>query len=188
MRSLAVLIVVALSTPALAQAPGETVPLSSPATPAEDKSPDTAVLLSVGVTGAGLLTTISGAKSSGTLALVGIGAMYFGPSVGRWYAGSDGIGSLGLRAVGGASALLGVALLIGSGECEGVDCPNHDALYGTMFFGGLGLWAGTSIYDIVMAGRDANRWNRERYALQLRPTTVSMAGHHGVGLALAGHF
>lgn len=188
MRSLAVLIVVALSTPALAQAPGQTIPqpLSSPATPAEEKGPDTAVLLSVGVTGAGLLTIIAGSKDhSGTAALVGIGAMYFGPSVGRWYAGSDGIGSLGLRAVGGASALLGLAMIIGSEDCEG-NC--HEAVAASMFFGGLGLWAGTSIYDIVMAGSDAHRWNREHASLQLRPTTVSMAGHHGVGLALAGHF
>ncbi len=196
MRSLAVLIVVVLSTPALAQAPGETAvqPLPSPTQPADEKSPVTAVLLSTGVTTAGLLARVGGSENhNGALVLAGVGAVFLGPSTGRWYAGSTGIGSLGLRALGGATALIGFAGALGAAECEGPCTNTHGDAYAYMFFGGLGLFAGTTIYDVIMASRDASEWNsshrpQSRYALRLKPTTISMAGHHAMGLSLAGHF
>jgi len=191
MRSLACLFVVALSHPALAQAPGETVPLPA-ASPADLKDPSTAVLISLAVPAAGVVTTIVGAQhSSGTAVLVGVGAIYLGPSMGRWYAGDAGLGSLALRSVAGVSFIAGVGMAIAAYDCEGVGCSDHNKadVAEVLMLGGLGMWAGTTIYDVVMAKRAADDWNhREQAAMQLRPTMTSVAGHHVMGLALTGHF
>jgi hypothetical protein len=193
MRSLvACLIVVALSGSAFAQAPGASVPLPTPA-PTDLKDPSTAVLLSLAVPTVGLATTIIGAENgSSSIALVGVGAMYLGPSLGRWYAGDSGAGSLALRTVAGVSIVAGFGIAMAAADCEGVGCSDrgHGSAGAALFLGGLGVWVGTSLYDIVMAKRAADDWNHrhDQAAMQLKPTMTSVAGHHVMGLELAGHF
>jgi hypothetical protein len=191
MRNLACLFVVALSTPALAQAPGESVPLPAAPAPTDLKDPSTAVMISLAVPAAGLVTTIVGAQhGSGGAALLGLGAMYLGPSMGRWYAGDTGAGSLALRTVAGVSLAAGFVMAMSMVDCEGVGCTDHSSAAGALLLGGLGAWAGTTIYDVVMAKQAADDWNHRsaQAAMQLGPTMTSVAGHHVMGLALTGHF
>jgi hypothetical protein len=186
MRSLICVVVAALSAPVFAQAPGKVPRRTSPAP--EWKEPGTAMLISAGVPLLGVAVAIGGAANgSGSVALVGVGAMALGPSLGRWYAGSAGAGSLALRTASGFAVAYGFVLIVRAGDCEGICNDTHESLGTALFLGGLGVWAGTTIYDVVMAGREADEWN-SRHAIRLQPATISMAGHQAVGLALGGRF
>lgn len=168
--------------------PGETAPqlVSSPE-PEEIKNPGVAVMLSFGVTAAGIVTLAS--SDSDSAAGLGLAALYFGPSVGRWYAGSSGLSGLGLRAVAAGAILFGFASILSS-ECEFDDerdacsddeSPEPGAL---LVIGGAGLWLGSSIADIFFARSDAMDYNR-RHQLSLSPTRMQGGA---TGLALTGRF
>lgn len=159
--------------------PGES-PVIAPAQPAkapklegDRKDPSIAALLSLGLPVAGAIT-MAAADNEG-VAWLGFGALYLGPSTGRWYAGEAGLGTLGLRTVGGLSTVVGFAMVLGSEfECEHdyeYDASCNDArdradrrgiVGGALMLGGAGLWVGTTIADIVYAKRAADKWNERR--------------------------
>lgn len=123
----------------------------------------------------------------------------FGPSSGRWYAGSPGLGSLVLRAVGGVMLYDGTlksdraqgfdCLGLTDAECETATARNQSELRRAelMLLSGLGTILATTLFDTVMAGVEASRSNRER-ALQLGPTLYTSAGNTTVGIRLLGRF
>ena len=184
----------ALSAPS---ATGETAPPTSAKLASRDaKDPSIAVLLSLGVTTGGVITLLAAADDSEGLAWVGLGAMYFGPSTGRWYAGESGGVGLGLRALGAATALIGVSQLLASeyscdfdydctAERERADRAGTRAAL--LLTTGAGLWVGSTIADIVLAKRGVDRWNK-RHALSVAPTALTSRDGHVPGLVLAGRF
>jgi len=178
MRSLIVVLVIAFATPAVAQ----------PAT--DEKSPSLAVGLSIGITTGGIVTLLAGDHQ--TSMLIGLGAMYIGPSTGQWYAGE--VGGLGLaaRAVGGVALVYGLSQMLQS-ECDaeaGEDCSgaaNRGRLGALLFYSGAGLWIGSSIADVVFAKRAADRWN-QRHALTVAPTSFNSGAGRANGLVLTARF
>lgn len=186
--ALALLESAALAQPALTPA---TTPASPAATPGDEKSPSVAVLLSVGVTAGGAVTLM--ASDSRTASLIGLGALFIGPSTGQWYAGELGGLGLGARAVGAVALVFGLSQMLQS-ECDpedGQDCSGAKAAGTTgalLFFGGAGLWVGSSIADVIFAKRAADRWN-QRHALTLTPTAfTSSGGQRAPGLVLSARF
>jgi hypothetical protein len=87
----------------------------------EEKSPTVAVTISISVPVAGALT-LAFAPGDGAKA-VGVVAMFFGPSMGQWYANKPGGLGLGLRAI-SLVTVLGALVLVVNEECE-IDtrCP-----------------------------------------------------------------
>lgn len=145
---------------------------------AEEKSPSVAVSLSVGVTAAGLITFVSG---GGSVQMLGLGLMFIGPSTGRWYAGEDGLGGLGLRTLAAAGMVGGLVQVLRS-DCDTEEECGNGGAGGAMILGGAALWIGSSIAHVVFAERAARRWN-ENHALALTPTIGNTTG-----LALTGRF
>jgi hypothetical protein len=191
-RLLSMLLLVASVSLAHAQAPGETTPVVV-APVAKHKNPSTAMALSIGVTfaGTGMLLASGGEEMP---ALVGIGLMYFGPSTGQWYTGR--VGGIGLvsRAVGAALMISAIPLLNHQGDdCLGytdAQCSDRIAQWDRetrqgkwLLFGGLGLWVGSTLFDVVMAGRATQAWNRE-HAIALTPTLLPAAGGRVPGASL----
>lgn len=164
--------------------------------PDEEKSPSTAVLMSLGITTAGYVTLI--AADGDTMRTVGLGAIYLGPSTGQWYAGELGGLGLGARALGAASTVYGFSLMLQSeNDCEPEidgDCGASRArsekvgrLGALMFFSGASLWVGSTIADVVFAERAATRWN-QRHALTIAPTALSSGGQRAPGFVVAARF
>jgi hypothetical protein len=156
---------------------------------AEDKSESTAVMLSLGVTTGGVVSLIAGGPP-----LIGVGALYFGPSTGQWYAGELGGLGLGLRAAGAASMLYGLHLVLQSesdcepeldGDCsaEATRANRVGATGAVLMWSGAGLWVGSTIYDVVLARRAASRWN-ERH----RVTVAPLAANGATGLVVGARF
>ena len=195
--ALAVLFVVMAADEVRAQPPGRTPPAR--------KSPATAFLTSLGVTAAGgLAIAVGSSVESGELAVGGGVLMLIGPSVGRWYGGAR-IGTLiGLV---GRGAAVGLAIHGLHEDSQPVDvcdedidfdCTKHDAAEerhdrkARIFYASAAaLWAGATIYDIVMAPLDARAFNRE-HAVTVAPTVLRGSGQGGAalvpGLALSGRF
>jgi len=156
---------------------------------ADEKSPSAAVALSVGVTTAGVITLL--ASDSESMSMVGLGAMYLGPSTGQWYAGEVGGFGLAARAVGAVAVVHGFSQILQSeGDCE-PECTagQHEANRsagrrgGVLLLTGVGLWIGSSIADVIFAKRAADGWN-ERHAITVAPTL----SQHGPGFVLGGRF
>jgi hypothetical protein len=201
MRSVLVIAVLLASSLAHAQAPGMTPPIEpapqSPSQPSGDaKNPSTAVLLSLGVPLAGVATL--GLTDSDGGRMLGLAAIYFGPSTGQWYAGQLGGLGLGLRAVGGVSMVYGLVKVLDSAEeCDfdydGSCAANesnrqHNADIGAgLMIAGAGLWLGSSIYDIVLAKRAAESWN-VRHGVTLSPGLVGTSGTKTPGLFVSARF
>ncbi len=202
MRLLAATVVLLASTSALAQhAPGQVepiepiapvAPLAQPAQPQKD--PGTAVALSIGATTVGLLLLVDGAEhDSGGAALLGLTAMYFGPSVGVWYGGGTGWIGLAGRAAGFLMVLHAFELEAQSanvecdfnGGCAAADAETAalDRRAAWFGYGGLAVWGAATVYDFVDAHRSASRWNRE-HSLTLAP----MLAPHTTGMAVALRF
>ena len=196
-RALTVVVLLALSSAALAQAPGETVaqPLPAALPSGPHKDPVNAVALSIGTTLAGTVLVMGAAsEGSGTGALLGLAGMYIGPSTGQWYAGR--VGGIGLA----SRALAAVLIVKGftKADQQGYDCLgytdaecaaaearwDHDAKVGeTMIWSGLALWVGSSVFDVVMAHRATTAWNRD-HQLSLTPTLMPATGGRATGLSL----
>jgi hypothetical protein len=200
---LALTLVLLFSSIAAAQAPGDVVPTSAPPDPVEElKSPTTAVGLSIGFTLGGLvLAGTAGSSAGGAGALGAVGLLYLGPSAGRWYAGETGGGSLALRAVGGVAMVTGLMMVLShddedcldlsTAQCnaQGAQAQRDGDIGGGLMLGGAALWIGTTAYDIVMAGRDAESFNRRHSNMQLAPMMATApSGHRTVGLSLEARF
>lgn len=192
MRTICMLVVLALPAAGLAQPGLSTTTTPSPPRPAtvERKDPSVAVLLSLGVTAGGAITLIAGmSNNSGTASLIGLGAMYLGPSTGLWYAGEVGARGLAARAVGGAALFYGFVQIISS-ECDDEpdsDCSSAGDAGAWLFFGGAGLWIGSTIADVILAKRAADRWNR-RHDVTVAPTAFTSGGRQVPGLVLSARF
>ena len=163
----------------------------APSPEVSQKSPSTAVLLSLGITAASYVTLISAADNDNEdLVLVGFIGTYLGPSTGQWYAGQIGGLGLGLRAAGFVSFVYGFSQVLES-ECdyEYDDCSDSDGdAGGFLMLAGAGLWIGSSIYDVVLAKRAADSWNA-RHNVGLAPIAAKDAsGHAAPGLAFTGRF
>jgi hypothetical protein len=201
-RSVFVVFVLALAASVASAQPGLTEPgppgLTAPTvqlTPAPEtgprKDPSIAVLLSLGIT-AGSYITLFAAEGNEELQLAAFVGTYLGPSTGQWYAGKGGGLGLGLRAVGFVSAVYGISQLLSS-ECDfeydyECDADSREARGNLFFFGGAGLWVGSSIYDIVLAKRAADSWNA-RHNVSLAPMVAKDAGgSRAPGLVVTGRF
>lgn len=189
--------VTALAAPASAQ-PALTPlvePASAPreplATPADAKSPTTAILLSLGGTAGSLALMVAGANSSGanadSLVTVGLLSTLVTPSLGHWYAGHYLTGGMAMRAGGGVLVIAGLAQALGSSlDSENSGSGDNGDSGAAMFLVGAGLYVGGALYDIATAPSAAERWNTTH--LQLAPTMVSSGTHTTVGLGLGGSF
>ncbi|HEY5947725.1 MAG TPA: hypothetical protein VIV40_19630 [Kofleriaceae bacterium] len=192
MRSVLTLAALLLASSAAFAQPGQTAPQPE----LDQKSPSIAVGLSLGVTAAGVVTLI--ASDNDSLSWLGLGALYFGPSTGQWYAGELGGLGLGARALGGVAAIYGFSQLLQSeNDCEpGIDgdCSAENAradragTRGMLFLlGGTGLWVGSSIADVIFAKRAADRFN-QRHALTIAPTALAAPGGRVPGLVVSARF
>lgn len=169
--------------------PGETPLIAQPALTTQQtdrKDPSIAVLMSLGLPVVGAITLA--AADSEEAAWLGFGAMYLGPSAGRWYAGEFGGGTLGLRTLGGLSMAIGLAMAISS-ECDfEYDCSDAERrgnIGGVLVLGGAGLWIGTTIADIAYAKRAADKWN-QRHNVAVSPGLVGT--NRSPGVFLSGSF
>jgi hypothetical protein len=197
-RAVVVLLIVLSGSAAFAQAPGETpiaTPVAMPAAP--HKEPGNAVLLSLGTPVVGFLAFVAGAKDDNApLALVGLAGMYFGPSTGQWYAGRIGGIGLAARAAGALALVHGISILdeTAGSDCLGLDDDScrraearwkHEEKIGEAYaWTGLGLWVGSTIFDIVMAHRATTAWNRE-HSLAVTPAVMPVTGGRAPGLTLS---
>jgi hypothetical protein len=106
----------------------------------------------------------------------------FTPSIGHWYAGKVATRGLGLRAAGGATALLGLGAslsecpIIGESDCTPALGLALMVLGGAVFVGGM-------VDDLVTAPRRVRRYNQER-GFGVAPIVTPGSA----GLALAGQF
>lgn len=200
MRSVLVFAFLLVSSLAYAQAPGMTAPVEAappqPQQNIEKKDPSTAVLLSLGIPVAGAITL--GASDTDGGRMLGLAAIYFGPSTGQWYAGQVGGLGLGLRALGGVSMVYGLVKMLESeydcdfdydGSCQAeYERHQHDGqVGGVLMLTGAGLWVGSSIYDIVLAKRAAESWNA-RHSVSLTPGLVGTTGRKAPGLFVSAQF
>jgi hypothetical protein len=159
------------ASPLAAAAPSAAAPTPVPAAPPRYEEPSELVALSLSLSTAAVSYTLLGigiARREASLAIGSIGAVgligaVFAPSSGRWYAGSSGLGGIGLR-------LLAVGLVaqnrIATSLCECDRRGNErdiDLLGAAVFFG-------SSIYDLVSTDREIRRSNREhRSSVKLLP-------------------
>jgi len=187
----AIVLVVLLLLGSVAHAqPGETpliVTAPPPAMkPVDQKDPSIAVLLSLGLPVVGALTMA--AADSEETAWLGFGGLYLGPSVGRWYAGEFGAGTLALRTLGGLSMVAGFGMVLGS-ECDyEYDCSDSNrrgTIGGVMMLTGAGLWLGSTFADIYYAKTDTESWNK-RHSMAVGPTLVG--SDRSPGVMLSGRF
>lgn len=151
---------------------------------AEDKSPLLAVSLSIGVTAAGasaLFVDHAGVRVTGVFALL------LGPSAGRWYAGDGSLAGLGLRVLGGATALAGAALEAQRACDDDSTSCSVDGGAVALVVTGAGLWIGSTVVDTVLAHRSARRWN-ERHAVTVSPTAFATGSGTSTGLVVTGRF
>jgi hypothetical protein len=202
LRALVVLVVVASGSIARAQAPGEPrppgeTPVIAPPRTAPEKDPAIAVTMSIGTPVVGMVLALGGASGGNwPLALFGVGAMYVGPSTGQWYAGRFGGIGLATRTVAAYAIVRGFGDLL---DAEGPDCfdatdaecrrleaayDHEQRVAETYFWTGVGLWVGSTVFDVVMAHRATTAWNRE-HALAVTPGLVSASGGHAPGLTLS---
>jgi hypothetical protein len=143
----------------------------------ERKDPTVAVALSVGVPVAGAVTV---AAAPGALKLVGVAALLVGPSTGRWYAGEGGGATLTLRVFGGVTMGVGVVMLYGisTNDCDPDETCASTRPYEALALAGAGVIVATTIADVVLAKRAADRWN-------VAPTLV---GGDAPGVTVSGRF
>ena len=178
--------VVAAPAPVVA-APGmppATLSFGSPAVqeprpaPVEGKSlSETAALtLSLGGTAVSWALLVSGVRNSEDLGAVGLIGTFLAPSIGHWYRGAWVTRGMGVRAVG--------VLTFAYGVLKAVQCGSCDETTELLVWGGLALYVGGTIDDIVTAPLRVRQHNRRLQQIQLAP----MVSPRTAGLALGGRF
>lgn len=167
------------------------------ATPAEpalvasdgDRSPGTAVMMSLGgsaVSWALLIasTQMHDSSSARAMAITGGLGTLVAPSFGHWYAHSYMTWGQGIRLGSLAVASIGFATVASTLWTEGND---GQELAGIVLLGAGGLaYVSASIYDIATAGAAVERYNTRRHKLSLVPVVNPVAGSYGV--AFGGQF
>jgi hypothetical protein len=180
----ALLALTAHIAPAAAQ-PGVTMPTAArpAARPSpRAKLPGRAIVLSASVT---LLSGVMVASVS-PASVPGVVGLFIGPSVGHWYAGSSNLGGIALRTAAFGIVVVGLSEFYSDSVHDGVSAAELRRNYrrgGAIMFGGLGLFAGSALYDIVTAGNAARRWNREHVL-----TVAPLVAPSSTGLVVTGHF
>lgn len=181
--------------PAVAQ-PKLSPPSLTPKAPGvKPKQPGTAIFMSLSGTVLSYVLVLTATPAS----FVGAAGVIVGPSFGHWYAGrGNGVGIL-VRTTAATVFTLGVLRLFGT---EGRDClgatpaqcaeweerwEREDRNTAIMVFGGLGVLAVSSAYDISTAGRSARQWN-EAHGVMIAPVILPAAGGGAPGLMLGGRF
>lgn len=153
----------------------------------EDKSSTTAVILSVGIPVVGAAAVV-GSHGNGGAVVFGMGALFLGPSTGRWYAGESAGGTLAIRGAGVLAVGVGLVGMYGISEsdCRANDQPCHSPVpFEALAIGGATVIVGTWVYDVVQAKRGADRWNAN-HALSVTPGVVGTTS--APGLFVAGQF
>lgn len=196
------------ATTAQAQ-PGMTDPDDAPVTAAPvptgpvpgEVDPDIALALSLGGTlgsygAVALAIAAEPSEWGGYLGTAGIIGTLIAPTFGHWYAGAIVTRGMGLRAGGLVVAIIGAiadsegcGLFYGGHEEVPADCgDNFRTAKGTvLMLGGIALFAGGTIDDIVTAPRRARRHN-ERLRAQLTVSVAPVMHRDGGGLVLTGSF
>jgi hypothetical protein len=153
----------------------------------EEKSASTAVILSIGIPVLGATTVVASHGSPGP-ALLGAGALFLGPSIGRWYAGDSAGGTLAIRGAGILAIGAGLVGMYGISEadCRANDQPCHSPVpFQALAIGGATVVVGTWVYDVVQAKRGADRWNLS-HGVSLTPGLVG--NRSAPGLFVSGQF
>lgn len=186
MLRLALAAVIASSSLAHADAPGQT-PLVEPApAPRGPKSGSTAMLTSIATTLGGFALMVSTDDHEG-LQWLGAGMVLVGPSTGRWYAGEASFGGIAVRGLASVTMLYGVLIGVLSEDCDSAgNCSSDDDVSGALIMGGGVLFVGSAVYDVVMADRAARDYNRRN--VTLAPARFRTADGQATGLVLGGHF
>jgi FtsH-binding integral membrane protein len=119
------------------------------------------------------------------LVFTGLTAMLLGPSAGRWYAGETGAGQIALRGAGVSLMFVGAIASICLDSCSGDNTGP-----GVLILGGLGLFVGSTIYDVATAGDAARRYNHMHHGQQfsIAPTYNKRDGVTTSGLMVSGSF
>lgn len=141
------------------------------------RSEAVALGLSLGGTAMSWLLMVAGARSDGDLSAAGLLGSFLAPSFGHWYRGAVLTRGMGVRALGMVASAVGILNVV---RCEG--CDRNTTLL--LLYGGLALYVGGTIDDIVMAPLRV-RWDNRR----LRPVQLApMVAPHTAGLSLGGRF
>ncbi len=160
--------------------------------PAQDKSPELAMTLSISIPVAGFVGIAAGTEGS-SLVKVGIAAMIVGPATGHWYAHEPGLIGLAARSVAAVALYYGLDELR-YGGCD-LDCPVNDTsgqrnerLGYALTISGLAVFAASTVYDVVLARREVGTWNRE-HAIAVAPTAIATpSGGTTMGIGIGGRF
>jgi hypothetical protein len=194
-------VAILLALPAVAQAQ-EQVVLPAPAasqagTVQDEKSPATALMLSLLSTGVGVGLIAGAGEDAGGLAGVGALLVFVGPNLGHFYAGEAGRGltHIGVRAGAAGAMFVGAAWTLFDscswglyGEESHCDGPPPGA---ARLIGGAVVGSASVIYSIYDAPRAARRANDRSRSRQFMFTPAPVAGPHGtsgLGLHLTGRF
>lgn len=154
------------------------------------KSGATATGLAIGGTVAGFaLMAAGGNAESEELSWLGLGVAVVGPAAGHFYAGEPGHGVLTstLRAASIASFAVGFDMSFCLFDCSDVSVAQRRT-GDLLVFAGLGMYAATTIYDLVDAHQAAGRANRRRAATAAPALLRTPDGGQAPGLVLAGSF
>lgn len=158
------------------------------------KSPELAVALSAGITLGGLALATG---DNDETAMLGLLAMYVGPSTGIWYGGNLALSAPGLaaRALSVGMLFKGLALMEGAAltDCLGVDdaaeCDRYlaeadaEQTRGERYtYAALAMWTASTLVDLGLAHHATNKWNERN--VTVTPTFIG----GGPGLSLGGTF
>lgn len=157
-----------------------------------EKSPGTALILSLGGTVASFAIAASGTENALLGTTAGLG-MWLAPSFGHWYVGDGWTTGLTYRMAGGAAVAAGAIWVVSQ-------CVSHDGGGGSgddcgtggfaLMIGGGAAFFGGMIYDIATAPGAARRHNeRQRQrATQYQYSVTPTIGGDRVGFAVGGRF
>ena len=156
-------------------------PTVAPIPGGSPKSPQTALLLSLGMTAGGLgLVALGGETRVPAISTAGSIAFLVGPTAGHIYAGHTANAGLAARGIGMLAGLVGAVMIVSCID----SCGSNDGRAesgAVLFIGGGLLYAGGAIYEIATAPEAAHRYNKEHgFEATVVPT--------GNGVAVLGRF
>lgn len=169
-------------------APPAGEPASAPGPVAGEKSESLALGLSLGATvGSIALASFAEKNDSDELDLAAAAGIWFGPTVGHWYAGKAWTPGLTARFAGAGAIVLGALMLIG--DC--FDCTEDDNVAAgiVLMYGGAAAFVGGAVHDIATAPRSARRYNaRLRARAAARWSVAPTVGRGRAGLVVGASF